>query len=124
MLLYVEIRSKIKKTKYKEFAQSINFNTDTRYVWNTLNILKDKWVRINSTHTTENLQMNNQIEAFNKICPPWVSTDRHQFPECKINPFLESDFTFTEFKLAVNSRKKQSSPGIDGVDYTVIKNLL
>ena len=39
------------------------------------------------------------------------------------DPLLESGFTFAEFNKVLNSRKMDSSPGLDGVDYEVIKRM-
>ena len=112
-----------RKEKFKDFTNTVNFSTDSRYVWNTLKILKNKWTKVSSSHATENLQINNQITAIDKICPPWVPTNPDTLPYCKSNPFLESEFTLSEFNLVINSKKTHSSPGLDGIDYAIIKNL-
>ena len=101
----------------------INSNTDPRYVWNTLRILKNKWVKINSSHVTENLQTENQLVALNKICPPWVPTNPEWIPECKDEVFLQSEFNFMEFNVTLETRKCNSSPGLDGINYDIIKKL-
>lgn len=115
---------KIKKKNYfVKFSEKINLHTDSRYVWNTCKILKNKWIQINPSHVSENLQRDGKITAFNKICPSWVENNPNYFPNCKTNELLASPFDFTEFNIALASRNPKSSPGLDGIDFLTLQNL-
>ena len=115
---------KKKKESFVKFASTINLLTDSRYVWNTSKILKNKWIKVNASHVPENLQLDKKLEALNKICPP-VKTppDTNYLPNCQFNEFLERPFNFAEFNHALDSRNTDSSPGLDGIDYFTLKKL-
>ena len=115
---------KKKIDSFKEFAESMTFRSNAKYTWNRSKVLKNKWANLNPMHVTENLQFDNQITvSLNKISPPWVPTDPNYYPESNSNKFFDAPFTLTEFNLALNSRNSKSAPGLDGVDYDIIKNL-
>ena len=59
----------------------------------------------------------------NKISPPWVQTDPYWIPSCDENEFLNCQFDFVEFNIALESKNKKSSPGIDGIDFDIIDRL-
>ncbi|OXU17648.1 hypothetical protein TSAR_002668 [Trichomalopsis sarcophagae] len=80
----------------KRFSETIDFRVDPNYVWNKCKILKNKWIKINPTHTTENLPNRDKIQtALEKISPPWVPTDPSTSPTCiKMNfPTMPSTIT-------------------------------
>lgn len=112
-----------KKTSFIEFAKKINLQTNSRYVWNSCKILRNKWIKAKPSHVFENLQLENKVLVLNKICPPWVPSDPNYMPECHPNEFLESEFNFAEFNLSLGSRNSNSSHGLDGIDYQILKKL-
>ncbi|OXU18619.1 hypothetical protein TSAR_001807 [Trichomalopsis sarcophagae] len=61
--------------------------------------------------------------ALNKISPPWVQTDPHWMPRCDDNTFLNHPFDFVEFNVALESKNKKSSPGLDGIDFDIVDRL-
>ena len=97
-----------KRESFKRFTESLHSHTDIKYVWNTSKILKNKWVKVTPSHFSENLQMENRIKAIDKICPPGAPTNPDYLPTCQENEFLESEFTYAEFNLALFSRKLNS----------------
>ena len=116
-----------KKSKldyFKRFAESINFGISISHVWNKCKVLKNKWAKVHHSHLSENLQNKNKVHtALEKLSPPWVCTNPRWTPECKINEFFNTNFNYTEFNTALESKNTNSSPGIDGIDYDVIKRL-
>lgn len=116
---------KVEKKKYfKRFAETIDFRIDRNYVWKKCKILKNKWIKINPTHTPENLQKSDKIvNALEKISPPWVKTDPSSLPECRHNEFFDTPFDYYEFNTALIPTNNKSSPGMDGIDFEIIKNL-
>lgn len=59
-----------------------------------------------------------------KVSPPWASTDPLWIPPCQDNPFLNSQFNLSEFNSALDSKKPKSVPGMDGIDFDILKHLL
>lgn len=62
-------------------------------------------------------------EALDKVAPPWVPTNPDSLPSCNKNEFLSRPFQCTEFNAALDSKKKKSSPGMDGIDREILKTL-
>lgn len=122
------IAKKLFKAKKKEsvikFAESLDFHTNSKYVWDTFKVLKKCWLNTSPHHTTSHLQNNNYMEiALDKVSPPWAPTDPETLPTSQQNPFFETPFTFIEFNTALDSKTTHTSPGIDGVDYEILQRL-
>lgn len=125
---YVALAKKTFKRKKKEcfrnFASSIDFRTDPKYVWNKCKIFKHSWINNNPKSSTENLQYQKKLEEnLNKISPPWVQTSPDYVPLAQNNEFFDSSYSFTEFNIALDPKKQNSAPGMDGIDYEVIAKL-
>ena len=50
-------------------------------------------------------------------------TDPSWLPNCQPNDFLDSEFDFTEFNIALEGKNEKSACGMDGIDYEVLKKL-
>ena len=86
-----------------------------------LPILKNKWVKVKPSHTSENHQHEKLVNlAVEKISPPWAGSNPDWLPPGRQNHFLSAPFEFKEFNLALNSKKSSSSPGLDGLSYECI----
>ena len=85
--------------------------------------MKNKWVKITPTHSPTNL-LNHEIikTALDKISPPWASTNPSIIPPCSDNEFLTPPLV-TPFNTALVKKNDKSSPGLDGIDYDIIKRL-
>ena len=113
-----------KKDCFKKFAESINFHTSQTFVWNKCKIFKNNWVNIKPQHSSENLQTQNKNEtALDKLSPPWAQTDPDWLPRCEDNTFFDSHFDFVEFNIALSDKNIKSSPGMDGINFEIIKKL-
>lgn len=44
-------------------------------------------------------------------------------PICESNDFMDAPFNLLEFNVALQARNPNSSPGIDGIDFEVMKKL-
>ncbi|KAK2575221.1 hypothetical protein KPH14_002683 [Odynerus spinipes] len=56
------------------------------------------------------------------LCPPWVEVDRVSFSNIG-DSFLDLEYTIEEFRFAIQNVRKNSSPGLDGIDYMVLTHL-
>lgn len=114
---------KKKKIEYhKNFAKSINFRTSQKRVWNTFKILKNSSIKIKYP-TVEDDYNEKARSCLDKIAPPWVGVDADYIPSCDNNEFFDVQFSFSELNIALSSGKKNSSPGIDGIDYEILRAL-
>lgn len=59
----------------------------------------------------------------NKVCPPWVNTNPSKTHFCRENEFFDDYFNFIEYNVALSSKHVGSSPGLDGIDYEILKKL-
>ena len=76
---------KKKRLEYvKEFAQSINFNTNSKHVWNTFKILKNSSIKVKHNNNNENYN-EMPFMCLNNIAPPWVSVQEEYIPSCEEN---------------------------------------
>lgn len=113
---------KRKKDNFREFCQSINFNTNVTYIWNKCKIFKNKWARkkFNGDNSTD--RFTKIANAIHKISPPCVSckpyTVLHNTNDS--NSFLDFWFNFRKFNLALDSYNFKASPGPNKLEYLYI----
>ncbi|XP_076235116.1 uncharacterized protein LOC143179689 [Calliopsis andreniformis] len=113
-----------KKACFRKFAKSINIHTNPSYVWNTCKIFKNRWINTSPQSSCSNpCSKQNYETALNKINPAWILTNPFRFPPHQENEFLDQPFDFIEFNIALDSKRSTSAPGIDGIDFVILKNL-
>lgn len=114
-----------KRESFQKLAGTINLHTSLKYMWDKAKIFKNKLIKINPKCVSENLKNEKKImTSLNKLCPEWVQSDPSWLPICKSNGFFDVPFDFVEYNIALNSRNNSSSPGMDGINYEVLKHLL
>ena len=111
-----------KRESFRLFAKKINIQTSRSYVWNTVKVLKNKWTKINENFSKEGKEKL-ITEALEKVAPPWVPNNPDYMPNVNSNEFLSEPFQFTEFNVALEEKNKNSSPGMDGIDYQILQLL-
>jgi hypothetical protein len=57
------------------------------------------------------------------LCPPWVEIELPVLDDVNRDPFLDTPLDIEELSSAIDSVKVESSPGIEGINYEVIKYL-
>ena len=81
-------------------------------------------IKVNLSNESENVQLDERItEALRKLSPAWASSNPETLPSCNQNEFFDTPFDFYEFNTALGSKNDKSAPGMDGIDYGLIKNL-
>lgn len=115
-----------KRESFKEFCNSLGGDTPSKVIWNKLkkfyNKNVDPYAEFNSTI---NMSLRTHIDDFKKsltTAPKVV----HPFPDqtkFRENIYLDSEITLSEFKLALKETKKDSSPGLDKICYSILMNL-
>lgn len=122
------VKKKLKKIKKNSFRKHIADNltpdTDTKTVWNIINSFKN-------IRNTAPVFSNNDIEIIEntkkfikEFCNQADSTPQQYSLETDKTPYLELDkpFTKAELEMAIKESKTQSSPGLDQIEYKMIKN--
>ena len=115
------LKKKREKTS-KNLLQPLTWNNGS-YVWLKCKFFKNKWIKVNLSHQTENLQLSESVnKAINKLSPPWANPET-KLPPCEKNDFFDTPFDFYEFNTVLESANEHSAPGMDGIDYGTIKKL-
>lgn len=114
-----------KRECFRKFAETINLNANTKYTWQKVKILKNKWTKTKVYSRSQHLDKNIEIEDTTaKLCPPWVESNTDEiFKKSCDNPFFDRPFTYSEFNIALASRGNKSAPGLDGLNYEVLHNI-
>lgn len=113
-----------KREDFKKFTEGLNKNTNIKYVWNKMKVLKNSFQKIN----WNSWQKGNREEVVEKemvkLAPPWVE-DWYEDLEIirKENSDFDREFSMEELDRALGCTKSNSSPGLDRVDYDMIKKL-
>lgn len=124
------IARKTIKTKKREsfinFCNGINRWTSLSYVWRTVKILKNSVNNTKSNNWQSSDRERRILEEINRIAQPnmiprneQITPFKYDTPEDPMNAM----FTMEELNRAINCIKKVTTPGIDGIDYTMIKRL-
>lgn len=121
---------KIIKTKTREsyinFVESINKQSNMKYAWNKVRILKNANCKVSWNSWPIGQREEAIIEKINKIAPLWVESKRintkNLIDEVDKYGFNE-DFTTEEIKRAFKKTRNKVAPGLDYIDNEMIKNL-
>jgi hypothetical protein len=62
-------------------------------------------------------------QGIQNLCPPWVETEPPVLDNINGAPFLDTPLVIEELNSVIDSVKVESSPGLDGLNYKVIKYL-
>jgi hypothetical protein len=58
------------------------------------------------------------------LCPAWIETEHSVTDNVNGDPFLDTPLDIAELNSATDRVKVESSPGLDSIDYKLIKYLL
>jgi hypothetical protein len=62
-------------------------------------------------------------QGIQNLCPPWVETEPPALENTNGYPFLDTPLDIEELNSVIDIVKGESSPGLDGIKYKVIKYL-
>lgn len=136
-MLYKKLRSDARRTfrtkkrqSFREFASTVNFTRDMTYTWNKARIFKSSWVNTKTTATQQQQpNSSNILEALDNLVgqpspqeiSDFIATDQNF--DTPLDAFFDRPFTYAEFNTALYSRGDKSSPGIDGINYEILKHI-
>lgn len=119
------IRTK-KRESYIRFVESINRQSNMKYMWNKVRILRNANSKVSWNSWSTGNRQDAIVEGINKIAPPWVESERiiiknRRNVEDKYG--FKRDFSMEELRRAIRRIKIKSAPGIDHIDNEMIKKL-
>jgi hypothetical protein len=113
----------LKRNILRNFVTEINQYTSQSYIWEKISKLKNTWnwgMQLNEYKEEKTIAVE---QGIHNLCPPWVETEQPVIGNVNGDPFLDTPLDIEELNSATDRVKVESSPGLDGVDYKVIKNL-
>jgi hypothetical protein len=114
---------KIKKEYFKKFCYSINQYTGQSYIWEKISKLTNTWncgMQPNECKEEKIITVEQRIQ---NLRPPWIETEPPALDNTNGDPFLDTPLDIEELNSAIDSVKVESSPGLDSINYKVIKYL-
>lgn len=114
---------KIKKESFVQFCGTLNKFTNPTYVWRKIKSLKNKWNYVENANEYKEEKMDSVTKTIQALCPPWVPCKPPSTKQEEGDPFISLPFTFDVLQFAIAHVKVKSSPGVDGIDYKIIKEL-
>lgn len=114
-----------KRENFKRFIESINKYTNISYIWKKMRVLKKSSKTVEWTKWQKKDRNQECIKVMNELSPPWVQERRIYIEEREAdkNESLNDDIKKEEVIRAINCCKKNSAPGLDGIEYEMFKKL-
>lgn len=114
-----------KRDNFKKFITTINKNTNMTYVWNKMKVLKKSSKTVEWNKWQKKDRNKECGKVMHELSPSWVCEQRIIINENEIDKEneLDRDIVVEETRRAVNSCRITSAPGIDKVEYIMIKRL-
>ena len=113
---------KEKKKSFVNFCEKLNRFTNPTYIWEKVKCFKNRWTQITQRRTdakTRKIPIDNNIDT---LCAPWAKTEKPHLETDNQDEFLDRPYSLIELKCAIAKSKEKSAPGIDGIDYNLIKH--
>ncbi|CAB0042880.1 unnamed protein product [Trichogramma brassicae] len=116
--------AEIKKASFQKYIESkLSKDTDMSEIWKTINKFKGKHINNNNIKDLDTLA--NARKFIQKYCahtplePP--NFQENSSRASNVTEYIDAQISLEEFTAAINSSSKNSSPGIDQVTYSMLK---
>lgn len=117
-----ELRT-IKREYFLKFCNSLNKNISMSYVWNKVKAISNSYYRKEDSHVYKEKNRVAVFDAINDLCSPWSEVPPPDFSCLPVVELFEMPFDVSELDAVLHGAKVKSCPGMDGIDYFVLKNL-
>lgn len=109
-----------KKKDFMEFCNSLNNQSNMKYVWQKIKAFNTSISSNESSNEYNPETQTNIIKQIDLLAPPWCSPKP---PEFIMTEHLQPDFLFSsdELNSIIDMTNGKSSPGQDGIDYFCFK---
>jgi len=120
-----------KREGWKHLCSEFSFKTPTVAIWKFIRAYKNKSLSSNSFSLDDKSKTAAQNQLLSKLCPPSClhltlpPLDNLKSEDSLDNPlaWIDNPFSMRELELAIHSTKKKSSPGLDRIDYNIIRSI-
>ncbi|XP_071580666.1 uncharacterized protein [Temnothorax nylanderi] len=116
--------NKKKKDNFEKFCSEINRFTSLSFVWNTIRIMKNsrkniEWNKWQTTNRESEIR-----KSIDCLAPPSVGCEPIEAPDgCQGYGDLDAPFSRAELERAIDMVRRDSAPGLDGVEYKMLRLL-
>lgn len=126
-----KITRKKRRESFIEFAEKLNKNFSLKYVWNKMKVLKNR-ENTQKWNKWKGVDRGEAIKEVEKIGVPWaneeIKEDSFKMLELENSKDLlmkemNKEFGLEELNRAIDNCKDKSSPGVDEIEYKMIKDL-
>lgn len=114
-----------KRVQFHNFCESINRFTGISYVWKVMSTYKNSRKNIEWNNWSRKNREATIIKEINKLAPPAVDSRMLEIKETQNNryPELNDEFSYDELERALGMIRKNTAPGLDGIEYRMLKEL-
>lgn len=112
-----------KKTYFQNFCNTLNRNSSMKYIWNKVKAISNSYNRKEDSNAYNEKSKSAVRDAIDDLCPPWAELAPPDFSGLPLIDLFEMPFDVTELNAVLHNAKSKSSPGLDGVDYYILKKL-
>lgn len=119
----------VKKDHFLEFCSSLDLSANSSCVWAKIKKMSKNYHREEMSNVFNAEAVVAIRKAINLLCPDWVPTGPLNLIEANATLSfnaswgLDEPFSYVEFSAALQGTKNKSSPGIDKIDYVILKSL-
>lgn len=119
------VKRKKREDLHRNFAASLNKNISIKYVWGKMKALKKRWAKVDWHEWQIKNRLQEIEKTVNKVVSPWVNKDKKkEIEESRKKDYnLNNKLTKEELDRAIQYTKNSSTPGIDSIEYIMIKLL-
>lgn len=114
---------RIKQENFRNFCATLNIGVNPSVVWRAVKVFQSRWAYKERASEFKPEKQRNILDMLHKLFPPWVPVSGIIFNIEKSDHFLDQDFTTEELNLALAQVNTKSTPGMDRIDYRIIKEL-
>jgi len=121
-----------KRAGWKHLCSSFTCKTPTADVWRFMRSYKKKSLAKGCLHPDDNTSTDMQDSVIDKLCSPSCLhvpiqfSNEMNFRKCSVSDLLlklDNQFTPEELEAVIASAKRGSAPGLDQIDYDIIRAL-
>jgi hypothetical protein len=114
----------IKHENWKTFCEGIHKFTNPSYIWDRMKRSKCRYNKMEREHEYKEEVVISAKKNFEKLYSGAdVPMQAQVFNHDNQDYFPDTEYTVKEFIFAIKNLRVQSSPGRDGIDYLITRNL-
>lgn len=122
-----EVRAKIELNKIKKesklkFLDSLTKHTNPTYIWGKIKAFRNRWNNPDCPNEYNEETIARVYTAIDSLCPSTIQPNQLSFEHVHRDKAL-TPFCTDELDMFILGSRINSSPGIDGIDYKIIRML-